>query len=294
MLKYKADYKTIIYMVLTTGLFAIQWYIGEVNLILYVWYLFLSVAVSTMAHNHNHISMWKNKWMNLFQDNWLTIFYGFPVFAWIPTHNTNHHVHNNREPDYTKTYRYSEKNNIFTLLTYPQVSSKFQLPAVIEHYWATRKRNKEKFMFYTMQAVVLVSWIAFWMILDWRKGLLFVVIPQQVSLFSVLLFNYIQHVHADEHSKHNHSRNIISSMNFFLFNNAYHTVHHLYPGLHWSKLPEQHAKVEHLIDPALNEKSFWWYILRQYILGPFIPSLRTKSMRLERMASEKAQQPAAA
>jgi hypothetical protein len=59
----------------------------------------------------------------------------------------------------------------------------------------------------------------------------------QVSLFAVLIFNYVQHVHADEESRYNHSRNFTGLLNAMLFNNGYHTIHHEHPGVHWNETP---------------------------------------------------------
>jgi fatty acid desaturase len=107
----------------------------------------------------------------------------------------------------------------------------------------------------------------------------------------VLIFNYVQHVHADEESEWNHSRNFTGKfMNFFLLNNGYHTVHHESPGLHWSETPAEHEKIKDNIDQRLEEKSFWWMIIRVYILGLFSERFRTDSMRLERMRQEEAEQ----
>lgn len=291
MLKNSKDLKSLLYMLFTSILFIFLWKQGaELNSLLfgvaYITFLFLSVSVAVMAHNHNHLSMWKNKWMNIITDNWLTVFYGFPVFAWIPTHNANHHKYTNTDPDYTKTWRYTERNNLFTLLTYPSISGIFQQSVVMTHWKETYSRNKEKFFLYTLQFIFLISWIAVFMLIDWRKGLLYVVLPQQFSLFSVLLFNYVQHVHADEETKYNSSRNFGGILNTMLFNNGYHTVHHLYPNLHWSETPEEHAKIEHLIDDSLMESGFWPYIFRAYVLALFIPKYRTSSMRVARMEAE--------
>ncbi|MCZ6693636.1 MAG: hypothetical protein O6939_07010, partial [Bacteroidetes bacterium] len=58
------------------------------------------------------------------------------------------------------------------------------------------------------------------------------------------------------------------------------------PLLHWSETPTAHKEIEHLIDPALKEKSFIWYLFRVYVLGIFFPRMGTKSMRLERMKNK--------
>ncbi len=288
MLRYKADVRSIVYMIITTILFVFMWSKGAtlntwVWTLSYVILLHFSVAVAVMAHNHNHLSMWKNKWMNVITDMWLTVFYGFPVFAWIPTHNSNHHKYVNKEEDYTKTYRFTDKNNLLTLLSYPSVSGYYQQPEVMKYWKETYKRNKEKFVLYTIQFIVLITWLIVFISLDWRKAILYVVIPQQVSLFFVLLFNYIQHVHADEETKYNSSRNWVGTLNVFLFNNGLHTIHHVYPTLHWSETPEEHEKIAHKIDPSLIETSFWGFLFKSYILSIFIPKYRTKSMRQARI-----------
>jgi len=286
MLKNRADIKSLIYIIITTSLFVIQWVFIGVNSFIYTWYLFMSVAVSVMTHNHNHLPMWQSKTLNTITDWWLTVFYGFPIFAWIPTHNKNHHRFNNRAGDDSITYRVSEKNNFLTLISYPTISGYYQQNAIFRYLKDLKANNKEKYWLCISQYVILFMWIAGALLLDWQKALLFVIIPQQVSLFSVLIFNYVQHVHSNEESEWNHSRNFTGFLNFMLFNNGYHTIHHHKAGLHWSKVPEAHAEIEHNINPILLERSFWWYIVRVYILSIFIPKFRTNSMRLERMREE--------
>lgn len=282
-LRFKADIKTLIYVFLTTTLFILQWFYIGFNVFTYIIYLFLSVAVAVIIHNHNHLPIWRDKLMNTFTDWWLTVFYGFPIFAWIPTHNKNHHKLNNREGDYTITYRFSEKNNLVTLLTYPSISGFYQQKAIKLYLKEQYEKDRTRFWLCLSQYAILAIWLAAAFILDWKKALLFVFIPQQVSLFSVLIFNYVQHVHANEESEYNHSRNFTGLLNFFLFNNGYHTAHHDKAGIHWSKVPEEHRKIEMHIDKSLNERSFWWYIFRSYFLGLFIKKYKTNSMRLERI-----------
>jgi len=295
MLRYIADIKTLIYMVLTTALLILQWTTIGVHPATYIIYCFLSVAVSVITHNHNHVRMWKSDFLNTLQDWWLTVFYGFPVFAWIPTHNKNHHKMNNRPGDYTITYRFSEKNNLVTLLSYPTISGFYQQKAIRDYLKDQYKNNKKRFLLSIAQYVILVLWIGAALLIDWRKALYFVIIPQQISLFSVLIFNYVQHVHANEESEWNHSRNFTGFLNFMLFNNGLHTAHHQTAGLHWSQVPAEHKKIEHHIDSSLKERSFWWYIFRNYMLGLVIPKFKTDSMRLRRIEAErKAQQPVAA
>ncbi len=271
-------------MIVTTALLIVNWNLPEFNVWLFLGSILMATSCFAMAHNHNHIPMWRIDFLNKLTDYWLTLFYGFPVYAWIPTHNMNHHQLNNREGDYTITWRLSEKNNLFTMITFPFVSAVYQQTPTsnfLKHYW---KVNKPKFFYYISQYVVWVLWIAGAFYLDSRKALLYVAIPMIVATQFVLIINYIQHVHTDEESQYNHSRNFTGLYNKFLLNNGLHTAHHEQMGLHWSQLPEAHAKIAHRVDPSLNEVSLGWYVIRTYLLSLLIPKFRSKSMRLERMA----------
>jgi fatty acid desaturase len=291
-LKNAADVKTLWFMAFTTALLIVQW-----NMPAWNWYVSpmlmfvactMAITVAVTAHNHNHAPMWKSPTMNLLTDYWITLFYGFPVFAWIPTHNRNHHHYNNREGDHTITYRFSEKNNFFNLATYPLVSGYFQQKAIFEYLGDLRSRNPRRFWESALQYVALVVYIGAALIWDWQKAVLYILIPHQVGLTSVLIFNYVQHVHADEESEWNHSRNFVSPfLNWLLFNNGFHTVHHERAHTHWSKNREEHAKVAHLIDPVLNQPSFWGYIIKAYFLAPFSKQFATESMRLRRIEAQR-------
>lgn len=289
MLRYEADLRSLVFMFIAAASLVFLWQYGtELStplwILCYAIQLLLAVIISTIVHNHQHLPMWTVKGLNVVTDNFLTVFYGFPVFAWIPTHNSNHHIHINKEPDYTKTYMVSEENNLLTLLTYPSISGYKQQGAVGSYFIGLYRTDRRKFFFHLLQIVSLVVWVAVALLIDWKKAVLYVIIPQQLSLFTVLIFNYIQHIHADEESEFNHSRNMTGkALNFFLLNNGLHTAHHISPGVHWSKLREKHDKIADKIDPRLNENNFAWYLFRVYILGLFNASFRTQNMRLERM-----------
>lgn len=313
MLKYKADLKTLLWMTITTSLFAYlwinwsewittslfahlwtNWSEWDSNILvftgLYIGLLLMSISVSVIAHNTMHVSMFKFEPLNRLMEYWIIMFYGTPVFGWIPTHNRNHHRHNNKEPDYTKTYRYSEKNRLWVLLTYPFVSNYYQSLALKAFLKERFKKNRREFWYYISQIILVLTWGGTFLYLNPIAAIVLVIIPHNVSLYTVVVFNFIQHVHADEESEYNHSRNItgtgLFSLNWFLFNNGFHTVHHMNANLHWSLTEEAHNKIAHKIDPVLNEKYFFGYIFKAYFIAPFNKRFRTKSMRLARKAKE--------
>ena len=293
MLRYSADLRAVLYMVVTTAIFASFWLFDiswAIFVPLYIVFLFMSVTVAVITHNHMHISMWTWKPLNVLTDWWLTVFYGVPIFTWLPTHNRNHHRYTNKLGDTSITYRHTEENNLLSILSYPSVSGFHQLTQSVVPYMAELRQNDKKTFYENwFQVFVLAAWTIGFLIFDWKRALLFVVIPQQFSAFSVFVFNYVQHVHTDEESAYNNSRNFMG-VNWFLFNNGYHTAHHERANVHWSELPAEHAKVVDKIDPSLIEKTFVGFIFRSYILGTFNDKYKTFNMRKARM--ERAQQSA--
>src|SRR5581483_8199716 len=96
--RYAADYKTLLWvLVLAPATAAVQY--AHPELIKYLWWVscYFAIATGTIAHNHNHCPTFSNKRLNALFANWISLIYGFPTFAWIPTHNLNHHKFVNTE-----------------------------------------------------------------------------------------------------------------------------------------------------------------------------------------------------
>src|ERR1700755_1932860 len=94
---------------------------------------YLAMAAGTMSHNHNHCPTFKSKRMNAFYANWLSVFYGYPAFAWIPTHNLNHHKFVDRAGDATITWRLTKKNRLWMAVLYFFISSYWQSGPIKEY-----------------------------------------------------------------------------------------------------------------------------------------------------------------
>ncbi len=288
MLRHLADIRSLLFMAITTGLLILNWSLESFLWTPFLLACFMPMTVYVMTHNHNHLPMWRSKVMNAFQDYWLTLFYGFPTFAWIPTHNENHHKFVNKAGDDTITYRISEKNNLFTLLSYPLVSSKHQMPAIFRFLKKTGRERPLRCVFYLSEIILLAAFVGTAFYWNWKKALLYIVIPHQIGLNAVLIINYIQHVHADELSEWNHSRNFVGDFaNWFMMNNGYHTIHHEKPSIHWSTAKAEHDVIADKIDAELKVP-LSAYLFKNYILGFFAKRFRTESMRLKRAEFAKA------
>ena len=270
MLRYRTDRRTLLYLAFTTALTLVNWKTGKVHPVLYPATLFMFFTTAVISHNHNHLGMWRSKALNLLTSYWIAIFYGHPAIAWVPTHNQVHHKLNNRPGDSSRSPKWFEGNHLAALLVYPMLTNLAQtkdINAFLKDLW---RRDRAAFFSAASEYAVFFGGMAGLLILDWRKALLFFFIPQQFGLFSIQVVNYLQHIETDAYSDWNHSRNFVSkTLNLLLFNNGYHTVHHLKPGLHWSELPRFHAQHAGKIHPSLLQESWMRYVGHTYFIRPF-------------------------
>jgi len=279
MLRYRADRRTLLYLAFTTALTVVNWKTGKVHPVLYPVTLFMFFTTAVISHNHNHLGMCRSKALNLLTSYWIAIFYGHPAVAWVPTHNQVHHKLNNRPGDSSRSPKWFEGNHLAALLVYPVLTNLAQtkdINAFLKDLW---RRDRPAFFSAASEYAVFFGAMAGLLIFDWRRALLFFFVPQQVALFSIQVVNYLQHIETDAYSDWNHSRNFVSkTLNVLLFNNGYHTVHHLKPGLHWSELPRFHAQHAGKIHPSLLQESWlryvgYTYFVRQFLRTP-APALR--------------------
>ena len=253
---------------------------------------FLAVTCGIIAHNHNHKPTFADKSDNRVFGNILSVFYGYPVFGWIPTHNLNHHRYVNRPGDATITWRLTRKHTFVVAITYFFVSSYYQATPIGEYISKAKEKaktgNSELWDRIRMQyavtfgghAALLATAIALHGV---KLGLVtwfFACgLPSGIALWSLMLFNYEQHVNMDPFSKYDHSRNFTSPvLNFLLFGNGYHAVHHDFPNMHWSEYAAEHKKIAHLMAPDTNQPTIWWYWFKQYALAPLVPAWGTKQV----------------
>lgn len=102
---------------------------------------------------------------------------------------------------------------------------------------------------------------------DWHVFLCFQVIPWGLSLIWLVALNLFQHDGCDPDSQYAHSRNFVGAFaNWLFFNNGYHTVHHLSPGMHWTAAPAAHALLKERIPAQYNELSILRFFWREYLV----------------------------
>ena len=239
--------------------------------------MYLAYAAGVLAHNHNHVRVFHGRRANALYASALSFFYGYPTFAWIPTHNENHHRYVNREGDATATWRQTRANTAWTAFAYFFYSAAWQAPIIGAYLARVRRRSTKAWLWLLGQYVVVfgghLAALALAVRLHGVRTGSFVYvsalgIPALGALWGLMFTNYVQHVDCDETSAWNHSRNFVSRwMNFLVFDNGFHTVHHQRANLHWSEARAAHDAVAHRIDPRLCENDIASYCWKTYVLG---------------------------
>lgn len=239
--------------------------------------MYLAYSAGVLAHNHNHVPVFASRRANAVYSTLISLFYGYPIFAWIPTHNENHHRYGNREGDVTATWRHTSRNTAWAAFSYFFYSAAWQAPLTAGYLRRVRRRSVRAWAWLVAQYGFVFGGHALALGLaihlhGLRLGAFVYAsalgIPAAGALWGLIFTNYVQHIDCDPTSRWNHSRNFTSRwMNFLVFDNGFHTVHHDRANLHWSRARAAHEAIADRIDPRLNESSIADYCWKTYVLG---------------------------
>lgn len=270
MLREKADRRTLAFVVVFFSLL-ITGYATELT---WVTAIPLTVALSLFSffcavatHNTVHAPIFHGKAANRAFQVALTLCYGHPVSAYVPGHNLSHHRYTQTARDLMRTSKMRFRWNLLNQLLFSTVVGPAIFKANADYVRAMRKQRPAWFRQFMLETVVYVAFLALLLALDWQKFLLFVLIPHQYAAFGIMGINFVQHDGCDATSPYNHSRNFTGKLvNWFTFNNGYHGIHHMHPSLHWSKLPEAHAReLRPHLHPALDRTALLPYLFEAYV-----------------------------
>jgi fatty acid desaturase len=227
----------------------------------------VSWLCAIIAHNTVHSPVFKKRWMNKAFQVWVSASYGFPISDYIPGHNLSHHRFTQLAEDVMRTTKVNFRWNLLNFLFFfPAVT-----PGILRGNALYKKKLGNSARLWKRQLLLeaAVVWsikgVAF--LVDWRKALLFVVIPHLFANFGIVTVNFLQHDGCDETHPVNHSRNFVGGLfNWLTLNNGYHGIHHDVPGLHWSLAPAAHrTRHSPTIHPALEQRSLAVYMFKAFV-----------------------------
>ncbi|MBL8919777.1 MAG: fatty acid desaturase [Myxococcaceae bacterium] len=225
-----------------------------------------SFYAMTVNHNVMHLSLFNDTAANRLFRLVLSFCALFPVSSLIPSHNlVHHHFNDDGELDWADPKHARFSWNLLNLLHFPNIIG----PITFSHIsrWARVTGRADYRAASTQESIFAFGLTGVLLYFDFWGALFYVVVPQLWGARWFLRVNIIQHDGCDLGSQWNHSRNFAGRLlNWFSVNAGYHTIHHNRPSLHWSELPEAHAReATGKMHPALMEKSLLWYLARTYL-----------------------------
>lgn len=275
-LRYKADLRTIGFMAVYFGLTTVMWVVPQASLFggnrvvgaaMLVLTCFFSFFCAVATHNTVHAPVFKERGANRVFQVLLSLTYGHMVSAFVPGHNLSHHKHTQTRRDVMRTtkvrFRWNLLNGLFFFFSVALSIVKGEGA----YFRAMKERHPAWVRQLRIEQAVLYGLYAVLIYLDWQKFLVLVFLPHKYAAWGIVSMNMLQHDGCDPDSEYDHSRNFVGKLlNWFTFNNGYHTIHHEVPGLHWSLLPEAHAKkIAPHIHPNLDQTSLPGYIFTTFI-----------------------------
>lgn len=274
-LRYAAD-KRALFITLLTLAVVLTPFIFELPAALKLFWLLLafllSFSVCIINHNHIHLPVFVSPNLNFIFQLLVSLAKGHSSSTGIVPHNLNHHIYNGHKEDWIKTEHAGCGIGAMRLLRYIIRSSVGMAKG--RRVSDAPKLSPQKQYVMRIERACVGFFAVFLFLFDPYTAVLYAYLPWIMAMLALVGVNLLQHDGCDFDSHYDHSRNFTSPVsNWLLFNNGYHTIHHMRPGLHWSLLPQEHKQqVEPYINPDLIKHSLLFFLLRHYTFFESAPA----------------------
>jgi fatty acid desaturase len=270
LLRFAADRRSLVlaaaHFVLIAGAFiGAPGGVWAVSLVLVLAYSSFVQLIS--GHNAMHSPLFYRRGLNRAWQMILSMTFCYPVSAFVPVHNLSHHMHLQTPKDVLRTTEVRHRSNLLNLLHYIWLAAVHIHLLNAVYVAAMRRRRQVWFAQVRNEIATVVVFIAVLIAISPPRFLLFVLLPSVIGQLMIFGFGYVQHDGCDPHSEHNNARNFHGRLfNWLIFDNGYHTIHHLHAGLHWSQARVAHQQeIAPHIHPALELRSVLAYLWVTYL-----------------------------
>ncbi len=270
-LRHAADWRSLAFVAAYYGLFVYQWVAapkaGWLAVPLLLATCVMSFLCAVITHNSIHAPVFRERAANRVLQVVLSLSYGSAVSAFVPGHNLSHHRFTQTPRDVMRTSKVRHRWNLLNMFEFAVRVAVAITKNDFAYSRAARGRHPAWFRQYKLENYAVLGVTALLLILDWKKGLVYWLVPHLYAAWGIISMNYLQHDGCDQSHPYNHSRNFVGRfVNWWTFNNGYHGIHHHHPALHWSLLPEAHAReLAPHIAPQLDQKSMFVYLVKTFV-----------------------------
>lgn len=265
-LRHLADLRSLLFVALLIGAFAIQWSDLLRHWTLLTLTCLLTFIACIIKHNHIHSRTFARRSWNRAFEIVLSFCTGQSTAAIIPVHNERHHAQYHTDADFVRSSVVDSRNNWLNLLLFPFVVVWLVHENKSRDFLRWREEKPTLYRRVQRERLAVYLFVAALLIMDWKATLIYFGIPWLFGHWGIVTINLLQHQDCDHDSAYDHSRNITGRfINWLFVNNGYHTAHHLRPALHWSLLPHFHRReIEPAMRPELNHRSLLVCIWKQF------------------------------
>lgn len=205
------------------------------------------VCIAAWNHHHQHVPFFNSTLLNRAMDAVFGLQTGATSKVWVLHHNIGHHENYMDQTKDESAWRASDGRAMGPL----EYTLRLAATGYVCAFRNGLRHRAHLPAFIGMLALhLLIVGALVW--INPVNALLIFVVPMVISFLMTCRHTYDHHAGCSEEDEYAASNNIMHrGYNIVTGNLGYHTAHHLRPGLHWSKLPEFHAKIAHRI-PAEN------------------------------------------
>ncbi|MCC3332097.1 fatty acid desaturase [Nocardia abscessus] len=216
-----------------------NWYLA-LPLIITLTLLNFSLTIGVL-HMHTHRPLFVSKRLNRVVDLFCCMPATLTAAEMREVHILNHHRYNDGPGDVTSTEgREHGLGAVWYWIRYGTIVKNHTIRKIFAADATTKQRQRRNQFLFDLTLVLVLIGVT-WYFADNTRFVLFYWIPVLVTQVNSGYFAWLTHAPArgfeDDPSK---SLNTAGNwLNFFIFNQGYHSVHHRYPGVHWSQIPDK-------------------------------------------------------
>lgn len=258
--RYKAD---IIPTSLIIGLFlfdlAFYFYVDNIYVLISWMVLGLGpkACICSWNHHHQHLATFNYLIPNRILELIYAFHTGITTNAWVLHHVLGHHI-NYLDQEKDESGWKDSKGNRMSALIY---TFTIAITGYFRAYQVGKKHRKFQKTFLSMGFFTIIL-LAIMFYYNWLNTVIIFLVPMLIGYIVTCWHTYYHHSGLESESHFEASYNIMHKWyNIFSGNLGYHTAHHTKMGLHWSKLPDFHKKIEDKIPKHLYKQACFPFTL---------------------------------
>ncbi|MFN3212169.1 MAG: fatty acid desaturase family protein [Henriciella sp.] len=205
------------------------------------------VCIAAWNHHHQHVPFFRSAVGNRLIEIVFGLQTGAVSNVWVLHHNLGHHDHYMDQSKDDSAWRAPDGR----IMSVHEYTWRLATTGYVCAFRKSADHPDIQRTFLSMSALHIALLVALVWINAFNAVAIFIV-PMVISFVMTCRHTYDHHAGCSEEDEYAASNNITHRWyNILTGNLGYHTAHHLRPGLHWSKLPDFHARIADKI-PAAN------------------------------------------